>query len=689
MSEARLTSAQLEVLTKANAARITSTQLEVLYRAAGSGSARITSTQLEVLYISAAIKISGIAVDPTQNDIIIIGDSGAPVSYDLHRSLTPGFTLNVGNKIQAGITPTGLPQTLSDLTITDVDWYFYKVVENNAGGTLVSNEIAIESLGYGTPPVLSVSNTTGTEALLSVHLDPIYTEVHYVIALDVDPYYLSLIFEVSDTSSSRFLVLATGLTNGVTYRAKANWLGPLGWSGYSNEVVFLSAATISPATFDTIVRPKFGETIRGTYIVTWPSLQGGEIADLDISDDLGATWTNLASGLTGTTYYLNTLLYANGVDYLLRITGDLGTVYYQLCFYIDNATAGDYYWHDDSGYDVDVYDPTKFVKALNVNGNWQGHITGTNFAMLAQGGGTDLSLLLAKAIQRHTDLDITTNALADSGEGGYPWALYWAAEGLEFGVAGLVNNYLGVGAFIFTGLIWPYGTYPAIYGPGPEKGSSTSSKFVVQLASNNFGSAYPLAQHISLARNLPRIYTRQRGYYDMPLYSIRLKVTHPDRTNFPYRVRVRATTFGPGLLLPVNFVSDYWLIDETFDLTASIPPFTEYPFDCGCAGALGGKIHGSSDEGRAEYSTLGAAVLDVDCIDLGGSVCTGVPVVPVVNPNYPIPVKGPIPCIVCAVIPNFVGDSATLILGSDTENCGSILVSSDDDNGLPVNYKCA
>lgn len=676
MPESRITSNQLEVLTKSNHGRITTIQLEVLSKSASN--ARITSVQLEVLAQVASLQITGIAVSATRNTITVIGNSGSPITYDLHRSLTPGFIAGIGNRILAGITPTGLPQDIHDDTISPATWYFYRLVENNAGGSLVSNEIAIESLGFGTPPELTVGNLTGTEALLSVKQDLSYTDVHYLVAHDTDVYYLSPVFEATDSSSDRFNVIATGLSLGLRYRAKANWNGPLGWSGYSNEVVF-NSVPITISSFDTVRKPKFGETISGIYTFTWPPMKVGEKSTVSISSNLGATWSTLVSGLVATNYSLNTVGYSDGVNYVLKVVGDMGTIYYQLCFYIDNANLGDYFWHDNVNWDTDIYDSTQFSKALNTNANWSANQT--TFALLSQAGGTDLGALIARNMLRHSDFDITTAVLGDSGEGGYPWSRYWAAEGLQFGVICNLEANQYVATYVQTNLFYPWG-YPDLYGCGPWKGVSYDTKLCIEVRSGPFLSRVYL--------NLPEFHVRVRGCYDNPSYYIRLKVNHPDRANYPYRVRVRATIFGPGLLLPSTFVNDYWLYDQVLDLEGlplidiGPPPiWTKYPLDCGCAGAIAGKIHGSIDDpGRSEFSTLGGAILDIDCISTGGIICLGVPVIPPTPPGIE-------PCIVCAIIPSFGDASAGILLAGATGICGPGIVVSVDDDGLVVGFACA
>jgi hypothetical protein len=259
--------------------------------------------------------------------------------------------------------------------------------------------------GTGDPPELTVQDVEATEITVGVEADPAYLNVTYRLQQGT-----TTLATITKTGSTRFQHTWQLLTAATTYAVSANVLRTEGLSPWSAPIAVTTLAEdIDPANLlgcpppltswawnpdanpvDWQTRrgygwyvPYAGQPLRGlvTCILRYPA-DGGSW-DIDISDDLGVTYTPVAIGVEQSgedgdgiqTYQfaLDTTLFADGQDYRLRATAG-STVLESLSFCIDNAVAITAWANRDFNLEDDRY-ATLWHRKKGV-GVWGGEATG-------------------------------------------------------------------------------------------------------------------------------------------------------------------------------------------------------------------------------------------------------------------------------------------------------------------------
>jgi len=234
----------------------------------------------------------------------------------------------------------------------------------------------------GEAPELRVGAIGAESALLAVEPESEYLEVRFYLYEGV-----AALPPVSRTGPDRHAYVWSSLTADTEYTAYANVRYAAGWSPISNAVTFTTrvvdwddegAIGCPPAYPGAIInpdgnppnrlgvgffRPQPGEPMRGTVRVVFRQLTSEVNWDFYLSDDLGATWSQVASGVESVgsdddlliryRFDLDTESWPDGQDYRLKAVdpdGDFDDIL-SLSFPIDNSES--VYWWRQSYTDLD------------------------------------------------------------------------------------------------------------------------------------------------------------------------------------------------------------------------------------------------------------------------------------------------------------------------------------------------
>lgn len=350
----------------------------------GAGTAEVRATQagFNVLGTTPRPTLWAAAISTTRIDLAMLPGVGA-VSHRLYRSTTEGFTPGAGTLIGSWVGPP--PATYQDTGLAVGTPYFYVLVGDAGAGVIGLTRATAETFGVGDRPILRVGSITDTTATLSV--DPLseYLEVWFQtrragVVID----------EASLTGGNRFYRPLYFLTPVTFYVSLVKVRYAAGWSPWSEEVtwntrelgyydpnalgcppgapvVYINQDANPPTNrFGTgWFRPHPGQPIRGPNVeLVFRWITNTPIWDFYLSDDLGETWTLIASNVSALPDVDNDLLYTyrtpldstpwpDGMDYRLKAvsknTADDDVI--SLSFPIDNERAV-YWWrqtYDDPG----------------------------------------------------------------------------------------------------------------------------------------------------------------------------------------------------------------------------------------------------------------------------------------------------------------------------------------------------
>jgi len=241
------------------------------------------------------------------------------------------YDLTAYNGVANGITiVNGQP------SIPDGSYYYY----------MPNIPISDDVLGWNIVFVFSYDGTNAGQAELEIQIlnNPIQLSNIPVVTLDQlsgsTAYHdLNLGDYVSDveTPDNEIMWSFTGMINTIVnilanniarFSASVNWEGAEtlvataddndGSTANTNVVVSSGNPVV------TVVYPDCGDVVYGTIDIQWTAIdyQGDTLTiDLEYSDDSGATWNTIASGLSNTgTYSWNTLGLPQGNQYIVRVT---------------------------------------------------------------------------------------------------------------------------------------------------------------------------------------------------------------------------------------------------------------------------------------------------------------------------------------------------------------------------------
>ncbi len=224
--------------------------------------------------------------------------------------------------------------------------------------------------GCGDKPSVSVGSITDVAVTLSTVPVDEYIETHFRILLGG-----LVVQQIQKLGSSRFQHTFTGLAISTAYTAEIRVRRTCGFSSWSVGEDFTTLA-VAPASVlgcpttpqgylwnpdanpDSFEHwrgtgwftPYAGEPLAGVVVCKLRVNESDKIWDIDISDDLGVTYTPLVVGLSTNindgdglqeySFSLDTTLLADGIDYRLRATDDTGdptVVIESLSFAVDNV----------------------------------------------------------------------------------------------------------------------------------------------------------------------------------------------------------------------------------------------------------------------------------------------------------------------------------------------------------------
>jgi hypothetical protein len=200
--------------------------------------------------------------------------------------------------------------------------WFFGLRASNEYGTADSDPAS------GTIPEaqLAVALITYQSATLYLTGAAFATQVRYQTTLASDTGYLDPIDNVTLTDSSRFSRPLADLTAATSLRSREQHEVETVWSEWL-EITWATVA--APADTSEILHPINGEPIDGFYCIQLELAAGRSVDLIEISDDNGATWTELP------VLCFDSTAFADGW-YNLRVTTDLSTELESL-FRIDNA----------------------------------------------------------------------------------------------------------------------------------------------------------------------------------------------------------------------------------------------------------------------------------------------------------------------------------------------------------------
>lgn len=127
-----------------------------------------------------------------------------------------------------------------------------------------------------------------------------------------------------DSQQNLRLVYQVGLGSGATGGRTANFTDANNYGASTLWALSLAVRSAnSPPTAPTVTAPNGGENINNSVNVTWTAgtdPDGDALTyDIDYSANNGASWTAVATGVSGTSYTWNTTALANGSSYLVRV----------------------------------------------------------------------------------------------------------------------------------------------------------------------------------------------------------------------------------------------------------------------------------------------------------------------------------------------------------------------------------
>ena len=241
---------------------------------------------------------------------------------DIHRVTQVGLEVVEGGEKVLRVTQVGL-----------------EVVEGGASPlrvTQVGLELVVPDLNT---IAVNPLDTTATGLLTSDVSFVVQTR--WQLAEASDPTFTAPLVDVIETPGLGYLF--TGLTPSTSYYARAITADAIGWTIWSRARLFTTMATAHPIAGGSLFSsPLYGEPISGTHTIKWkyPNTLT-TAADLYVSSNLGSAWVLLASGVVGKQYDLDTTLFADGIDFLLRLVFNdpVGTEAVHYGFKVENTTG--------------------------------------------------------------------------------------------------------------------------------------------------------------------------------------------------------------------------------------------------------------------------------------------------------------------------------------------------------------
>jgi hypothetical protein len=469
----------------------------------------------------------------------------------------------------------------------------------------------------GTGVVWSVGGITDTTANVVVSPDATILELQY--QLSASPAFGTLLLDNTTTNFGQPLTALVPLT---TYYVRIKIRTAVGWWGWEPTQQFTTLATAPVVGLPRRwLAPMYGEPIRGTYTLQWSYPSGASSADIWISDNFGASWVQVAAGVTGTTSPLDTTAYSDGINYILRIDFDNGDSETHYGFKIANTSWDDHVFIPYTGALGPGSAAHRILWDTSVPWyplSWEGVS-----AVLSSGTAAEPSLAIPPQIQWAIEADVTSYVrIGTTVVSSYPWwsvaqlNAYLVAGGMSSGVAALASGTLvggdqrGIYAYVQMGDLWPAP-------PCPEHGKNQQlARFKVIVQNTPTGS---LTGDVTFSVDIDALDLWAVGpgscAFDQGLIPVRLRVTRESAT----KVRIQAGMAGfDG--------STYWLVDEvdvSYDAAVLID-------DCdGNCGWAGHKVFGTVwSEGFRSGETLGQTIISGDpLLD-----CGCVPAVPCADP---------------------------------------------------------
>jgi hypothetical protein len=369
-----------------------------------------------------------------------------------------------------------------------------------------------------------------------------------------------------------------------------------------------------------------------TYSVAWAtSLPAGTVFDLDISDDLGTTFSDEYSGTTPGHTFDSAALADGYYVFRLQAVGQERRV----LFLINNSGTFDDDINSDrpsSGSDFDIKFPARIWQTTP--GAIQGFIPPSSYAwqfVLGYGGGLGTSSFDSRLYIPSGMLNAAASGIFAAGEfgfgsmeGGQQWSRQYDSEGWRFGVGVFARgtnsggDSHGISAEIRTSVTWPGLTVDPCEDPNY---GSTLASFVLSYYPPPGTVVAPQALNISggpLARplfSLNRCYTSTPPTVDVFCEVVKVSGS---------TVHIRAGCDGEILY------------DDDFN--------TSVEFDCGFAGPFIGKIAGNSTGGGFAYvGSFHSQILEDTCDS---------PPEPPEPPDEPpdVPLEPPAPSRPCVVL---------------------------------------